>query len=652
MLRLAPLFLVLRAERPPVDRGLTLEGPQLQPASLLETWERVRSHHRHHSGPRSLRLRPFPSLFRKKNEEKERRPLPEPKGEMKTMEDFQEKYGDLWAEKWREAKDLEERRWDGNRERAYTKTQWKDTFGWGNAKWERSWGEAAVASPVKMGQEADGQKEADAEKGTPQESENDAAKSSEPKDEKRPLPEDGHLKSHQEFLAHYGEQTGQSKWEDAEHLEERRLGSDQKKYTYDAWQKAFGPSGWDEAPPTAPLKLQEMNELTVGNTEAENSEGEAKEPKEEVVQEADREEQQLENNDSEKLERASAEEKSQASEQEALEKEKEAKEARERANADKKALLAAAATSTAMSKGAKGEKTEEAMSPDEELNEDAPADVDIPKAGSQLWSDCKSKNAHKCFDLKHCCCNVGTTYVPAKQTCVKSKLGDRDPEVLRRQIPRSRSHFEFGECSEQSGNHPCGTGCCCNGLLEWNVETKLCEEPPSSKGVTQEEMSEMSDPAPPKEDPIPGSQTWMSGGYTCEAKEAYSCGKDRSHCCCRFGCEFIESWDKCGHCKNDAPKVKQNMIPASQLWEMRVKKGVCNAKRSHPCGAGCCCNAGWTWNKEQRRCLNELGEEPVTAPAPVQSAPPEKGDEKGGKGGARSRGLAISLLLLPLAWRW
>eukprot|EP00913_Durusdinium_trenchii_P004332 g4015.t1 len=87
---------------------------------------------------------------------------------MKTMEDFQEKYGDLWAEKWREAKDLEERRWDGNRERAYTKTQWKDTFGWGNAKWERSWGEAAVASPVKMGQEADGQKEADAEKGTPQ----------------------------------------------------------------------------------------------------------------------------------------------------------------------------------------------------------------------------------------------------------------------------------------------------------------------------------------------------------------------------------------------------------------------------------------------------------------------------------------------------
>eukprot|EP00913_Durusdinium_trenchii_P005468 g5096.t1 len=192
---------------------------------------------------------------------------------------------------------------------------------------------------------------------------------------------------------------------------------------------------------------------------------EAKEPKEEVVQEADREEQQLENNDalqnkdSEKLERASAEEKSQASEQEALEKEKEAKEARERANADKKALLAAAATSTAMSKGAKGEKTEEAMT------------------GSQLWSDCKSKNAHKCdgrglirwaperYSIvrmsqlrKHCCCNVGTTYVPAKQTCVKSKLGDRDPEVLRRQIPRSRSHFEFGECSEQSGNHPCGTG--------------------------------------------------------------------------------------------------------------------------------------------------------------------------------------------------
>ena len=31
------------------------------------------------------------------------------------------------------------------------------------------------------------------------------------------------------------------------------------RYTYDAWQKAFGPSGWDEAPPTAPLKLQEMN---------------------------------------------------------------------------------------------------------------------------------------------------------------------------------------------------------------------------------------------------------------------------------------------------------------------------------------------------------------------------------------------------------
>lgn len=61
--------------------------------------------------------------------------------------------------------------------------------------------------------------------------------------------------------------------------------------------------------------------------------------------------------------------------------------------------------------------------------------------------------------------------------------------------------------------------------------------------------------------------------------QAYGCGAQRAHCCCRrivgsskrghikarelckgcvarFGCEFIEIWDKCGHCKEDAARMK------------------------------------------------------------------------------------------------
>ena len=97
------------------------------------------------------------------------------------------------------------------------------------------------------------------------------------------------------------------------------------------------------------------------------------------------------------------------------------------------------------------------------------------------------------------------------------------------------------------------------------------------------------------------------------------------------------------------PFFAADRIPASQLWEKRVKQGICNAKRSHPCqglgrglsfrqgalkiarsgpgGPGplgrsctnlpnpavpvpgserrCCCNAGWSWSKELRVCQSE-----------------------------------------------
>jgi len=297
----------------------------------------------------------------------------------------------------------------------------------------------------------------------------------------------------------------------------------------------------------------------------------------------------------------------------------------------------------------------EAAPTQEDLEEDG-ADLEAP----EKWSSCEKHNAHKCFVGK-CCCNVGTDY--KRGGCVKSGEGDKDPRVIEHQIPNSRKkHNKFHGCLMTRNMHPCGTGCCCNRALEYVVETGKCEDSPSKTGPKAGEKSVM-DPAPPKEDPIPGSQFWTSSGGTCEAKEAYGCGPSSSHCCCRFGCEFQEIYDKCGSCKDEAQKVQVNMIPASQLWVSRVKRGICNARGSHPCGPGCCCNAGFTWSKENRRCEQSnptLPDGPLEAGAttnvgysPTPSPPGSAStgaSQKPKNGSIRAGHLAMSLLLLPLVW--
>jgi len=296
------------------------------------------------------------------------------------------------------------------------------------------------------------------------------------------------------------------------------------------------------------------------------------------------------------------------------------------------------------------------VNPDlQDLQEDG-----VDNEAPEKWSSCEKNNAHKCFVGK-CCCNVGTDYERGKG-CVKSPEGDKDPRVEEHQIPNSRNKHKFHSCSMKRNMHPCGTGCCCNRAFTYVVEIGKCEDSPSKTGPKAFEKPVM-DPAPPKEDPIPGSQFWTSSGGTCEAKEAYGCGTSATHCCCRFGCEFQEIYDKCGSCKDEAPKVKVNMIPASQLWESRVKRGICNARGSHPCGPGCCCNAGFTWSKENRRCEQSnptLQDGLVQAPASTdgQSSPTPSppgsastgASEKSKNGSIRAGHLAMSLLLLPLVW--
>lgn len=512
---------------------------------------------------------------------------------------------------------------------------------------------------------------------------------------------EGEIHNEKEFLKYYGEAEGETKWKEAADLEERRYDSGRRKmYTIGQWERAF--SGMDKfwkrkwkraevAPPLnkaikAPLAAPEATaeadapESTVVAPEADAPESTAEADKADkgdgevqmdAVEEADKEEQRKQDEaetDAEKkqaVEEAKVAKKQKEAEEKTTAEEKIETETEEASTTEKGAEqdeVPATPPQEAAPEEAKDEASENADNtepqdqedPDElEQDEGDSPNLDIPKPGSQKWSSCESHNAHKCVDMKHCCCNVGTTYDKQKQICEKSKQGDQDPEVISRQIPRSRARARFGTCKFERGMHPCGTGCCCNRELEYNVDSQNCEESPAQTGAKPSDLS-MSDPAPPKEDPIPGSQTWTQTGASCESKEAYGCGAGRSHCCCRFGCEFIEMWDSCGKCQNDVPKVKQNMIPASQLWESRVKKGICNARRSHPCGAGCCCNGGYTWSKEQRKCQSDSPEEeePAPAPAPAAAAAPEAAGPKqgGGNGGSVRADLAMALLLLPLLW--
>ncbi|CAJ1401262.1 unnamed protein product [Effrenium voratum] len=631
MLRLVLVLIgLVRSERPVSGLGYEVRPHRADaPSSLLET--HLKKFRRRGSGHKT---KWGFNLFPQKEKV---RPLPELEGKLATKEEFQKMYSYNWQQKWQRAATLEARKLSLDGKKKYTRKQWEDRYGESkdaNKKWEL----ADWVSPVDISQEVKIEYPAERSLVDPSPTTTPAGKAeyrdaaAKNPEERRPLPppEKSLMKTEQEFLAKFGARLGEKKWQEAEHLEERRFGADGGKYTAGQWADAFGNSSeaWQAARHADAAK---MIELDLGFHEEAN---------EDAVRQADARARKLDQETAEAKQAAKEAKSLRVIEEEAKRKAKEAKEAQAE-------LEAARKKHEVVHSGHSGPQEEDGE--DEELDENAElgadeiSEMDIPIAGSNTWPHCPSRNAHRCGDKKHCCCNVGSKLHTAEKTCKKSGKGDKDPDVVRRQIPGSRVRAEFGVCSEARGHHTCGSGCCCSGLLEFNVDSQTCETPPSAQANTWVSKP-LPDAAPPKEEPIPGSQTWKQVGATCESKEAYSCGKERSHCCCRFGCEFIEIWDKCGHCKDNVPMVVQNLIPASQLWELRVKKGVCNAKRSHPCGPGCCCNAGWTWNKEQRRCqdLDEGNEEPDTSPPPEEPSPEP---EPKGSACAAGMGLASAVLL-------
>lgn len=467
--------------------------------------------------------------------------------------------------------------------------------------------------------------------------------------ERRPL-RTGEMKTKEEFHKIFKNDHWKSMWEDAAFLKERRRGPDHHLYTWEAWQDSFNDhAAWDTAPPGPPARI-EANDEPEGSTAAGLQANSA------AVQAAD--------DEAERRDAASGTSGAEGSKRTTpsgataeaghTKGSQDTPPCQKASSGGSRDTPTIATIGTAPANQAQPDDSEE--DPDAELRQDAPVGMDEPIAGSNRWNDCLQRNAHPCGEkMDHCCCDVGSSL--KGHTCVRSTKGDKDPSVVAKQIKGSRDHSSFGPCDSSRFTHKCGSGCCCSGYLEWNVHNEKCEEPPSSKGPDPGEQS-LADSAPPREEDaiIPGSQTWKKTKSlnTCELREAYSCGKDRKHCCCRFGCVFIETIDKCSKCKNDAPVVLQNMIPASQLWEKRVKQGICNAKRSHPCGPGCCCNAGWSWSKELRVCQSEAEKNGRTAsqePGEEGDATNQSdrgGDEGGGsseKGSAKSSGGMITLLL-------
>mmetsp|Transcript_21035 Transcript_21035/g.49358 ORF Transcript_21035/g.49358 Transcript_21035/m.49358 type:complete len:552 (+) Transcript_21035:1-1656(+) len=464
--------------------------------------------------------------------------------------------------------------------------------------------------------------------------------------EKRPL-RTGEMKTKEEFHKIFKNDHWKSMWEDAAFLKERRRGPDNHLYTWEAWQDSFKDLGaWDTAPPGPPARI-EVDDEAEGSTAAGLQANSA------AVQAADEEAARRDaaaGGASKKTTPAdgTAEGYTKGSQTKGSQ---DAPCQKGTASSGKSKATIATIGSVPANQAPPDDSEED---PYAELRQDAPVGMDEPIPGSNRWEDCLQRNAHPCSE-NHCCCDVGSSL--KGHTCVRSAKGDKDPSVVAKQIKGSTDRSSFGPCDSRRFTHKCGNGCCCSGYLEWNVQNEKCEEPPSSKGPDPGEQS-LADSAPPREEDaiIPGSQTWKKTKSlnTCELREAYSCGKDRKHCCCRFGCVFIETIDKCSKCRNDAPVVLQNMIPASQLWEKRVKQGICNAKRSHPCGPGCCCNAGWSWSKELRVCQSEKEKNGSAS----QQDPGEDGDatnqsdresdEGGGsseKGSAKSSGGAIALLL-------
>lgn len=226
-----------------------------------------------------------------------------------------------------------------------------------------------------------------------------------------------------------------------------------------------------------------------------------------------------------------------------------------------------------------------------------PEDV-VP--GSQTWTaagiSCESRNAYTCSDGQHCCCRFGCVFNPEKDSC--SACSADSPQVKSFHIPSSHlwdERIKDGTC-EPEHSHACGKACCCHGKYRWDLEQRHCVAAATTLATAP--VAEKKLVAPPKPDPVPGSQTWLAG--TCEAKNAYKCG---DHCCCMFGCEFNAERDSCTSCSDKDPLVAQFHIPASHLWTARREKQLCDEPQSHRCGQACCCNAGYLWNMESRRCI-------------------------------------------------
>lgn len=230
-----------------------------------------------------------------------------------------------------------------------------------------------------------------------------------------------------------------------------------------------------------------------------------------------------------------------------------------------------------------------------------PEDV-VP--GSQTWTaagiSCESRNAYSCSDGQHCCCRFGCVFNPEKDSC--SACSADSPQVKSFHIPSSHlwaERIKEGTC-EPEHSHACGKACCCHGKYRWDLEQRHCVAAASTVATAEgASVAEKKLVAPPKPDPVPGSQTWLTGG-TCEAKNAYKCG---DHCCCMFGCEFNAERDSCTSCSDNDPLVAKFHIPASHLWNARREKQLCDEPQSHRCGQACCCNAGYLWNMESRRCI-------------------------------------------------
>ncbi|CAE7653905.1 LCP2 [Symbiodinium pilosum] len=208
---------------------------------------------------------------------------------------------------------------------------------------------------------------------------------------------------------------------------------------------------------------------------------------------------------------------------------------------------------------------------------------------------------------------MGCTYDVEYDEC--RGCSDSHPDVTNFHIPASqlwKSRMEEHVCTAPR-SHPCGKSCCCNAEWKWDLEQRQCVK---AKVLLGEKPSPSPpESKPPDPDPIPGSQVWDS----CEARSAYQCGK--GHCCCMFGCTFDVEADSCTGCRANDPSVILFHIPSSHRWTGRkqagchdpYKCGSCDAKLSHRCGWSCCCNAGYTWNLEQRRPSAVLVLQPLAA---------------------------------------